>query len=213
MDAHQFDALTRTLGDRLSRRGLGRLVGGLALGGGIATRWPAPADAKKKRKKKRKKKDRNDCDGGCGIGTCCDGRCANTPTDRNNCGACGNRCQPGQYCFNSQCVPCESPMESCPADGIDRCVNTMTDRDNCGQCGNICPRDSNPQRNYVCQGGQCVCTGTVCANGRCCPDGFNVCVAGGAGCCPNNYHSCGNGECCPDGYTCGGNCGFPCCQV
>jgi hypothetical protein len=180
--------------------------------GGVAARGIPDAEAKKKRKKKKKKK--KGCEGGCRNGTCCDGRCANTPTDRNNCGECGIQCVPGQYCFNSQCQPCESPQSVCTSDGIDRCVNLQTDRNNCGFCGNVCPKSpTSPLRDFICQSGECVCTGTICANQRCCPAGFSVCVDGGAGCCPDNQHSCGNGECCPNGYTCGGTCGQGCCAL
>jgi hypothetical protein len=203
MDAHRFDALSRALGDRLSRRGLGRLFGGLAMANGVMAHGLHDAQAKKKRRKKKKKK--KDCDGGCRIGTCCDGKCANTPTDGNNCGACGNVCVPGQYCQNSQCKPCESPNSVCRNDGHDRCFNLQTDHDNCGACGNICTDRE------ACRNGQCVCSGVNCSDGTCCPSGYEVCIGNGIGCCPNNSHYCGNGRCCPNGFTCGGSCGGECC--
>jgi hypothetical protein len=206
MDAHRFDAFARALGTDSSRRALGRFLGGLALGGGIVASAAERAAARKKNKKKRKnKKKKKDCPGGCSIGTCCDGKCANTPTDGSNCGACGNVCVPGQYCQNSQCKPCESPNSVCRNDGHDRCFNLQTDHDNCGACGNICTNREE------CRNGQCVCSGVNCSDGTCCPAGFEVCIGNGIGCCPNNSHYCGNGRCCPDGFTCGGSCGGECC--
>jgi hypothetical protein len=222
MDAHRFDALTRSLGAGASRRGLGRILGGLALSGGIAAHGSERADAKKKRKHKKKKNKKKDCSKHCSAGLCCDGECVSVLTDRHNCGACAEACPADkscictekETCLNGKCEPCADPRKICKVSGEERCVDLQTDRNNCGFCGNICPKSpSNPLRDFVCQGGECVCTGTVCANGRCCPAGFRVCVEGGAGCCPDNYHSCGNDRCCPDGYTCGGTCGQECCAV
>jgi hypothetical protein len=205
MDAHRFDAFARALGAGSSRRALGRFLGGLALGGGIAVSVAERAAAKKKNKKKKKKKKKKDCPGGCPIGTCCDGKCANTPTDRNNCGACGNACGAAQYCSNAQCKPCETPRALCFVAGIEHCVDTMTDHDNCSACGVSC------SDREVCRNGRCVCSGVNCPDGTCCPSGFEVCIGNGIGCCPNNSHYCGNGRCCPNGFTCGGSCGGECC--
>lgn len=214
MDAHRFDSLARALGAGSSRRGLARVFGGLALGGGIVAHGAERAEAKKKKNKNKKKdkKKQKKCQKHCQSSICCDGTCVDVITDRNNCGACGNVCGAGQYCFNTQCTPCENPLALCTIAGQEQCVNLQTDRDNCGSCGNLCPRSpTEPRRDFYCEAGQCKCSGVVCANGTCCPSDFNVCVAGGAGCCPTNYHSCNDGRCCPNGFTCGGNCGSECC--
>ena len=40
----------------------------------------------------------------CGPGTKpCSGTCANLQVDPNNCGACGNKCKPGQVCNSGKC--------------------------------------------------------------------------------------------------------------
>ena len=207
MDAHRVDAFTRALGVGSSRRGLARILGGLALAGGIVGHSAKPAAGKKKKKNNdKKKKPCKNC-----HGECCDGKCVNTPTDHNNCGACGNVCVPGQYCANGTCTPCESPMSVCTVAGVDYCANLQTDTQNCGTCGNACPKDrkNNPQRDLVCQAGACICTGTTCPSGRCCPAGFSC--NRDDGCCPEGGDYCGNGRCCPSGFTCGGTCGQECC--
>jgi hypothetical protein len=151
------------------------------------------------------------------------GRCVSAVTDRHNCGGCGSSyskekgsciCTEKETYINGSCEPCQDPRSICVVFGEERCVDLQTDRDNCGFCSNICPKSpTNRLRDFVCQGGQCVCTGTKCTNGLCCPAGYNVCVGNGAGCCPNDYHSCGNDRCCPDGFACGGNCGNECCAI
>lgn len=207
MDAQRFDAFARSIGAASSRRQLGLVMGGLSIASALAVLPFERAGSKKKKKKKRK-----DCARHCSAGICCDGKCVSVLTDRTNCGRCGNVCGAAQYCLNGQCMPCDEPMAICSSIGIDRCINVKTDRENCGACNVPCAKDSRePKRDLVCQNGQCVCTGTTCANGRCCPADYNVCVDGGNGCCPTNFHSCGNGECCPNGYTCGGSCGQGCC--
>jgi hypothetical protein len=131
-------------------------------------------------------------------------------TDPTNCGACGNQCAAGQYCSNAQCLPCESPLALCTIAGQQQCVDLQTDRTSCGSCGLLCYTDPRtPERNFVCQAGQCICTGTTCPSGRCCPAGFSC--NRDDGCCPEGGDYCGNGRCCPSGFTCGGNCGQECC--
>jgi hypothetical protein len=42
---------------------------------------------------------------GCGLGLmCCDTRCSDLATDSQNCGACGNACQDGQFCGRAACA-------------------------------------------------------------------------------------------------------------
>ena len=148
-----------------------------------------------------------------GSEACCLAECVDLQTDAKNCGECGKACSATEFCRNGQCVPCAAPTALCTVGGQQTCVDARSDADNCGACGRQCPKDPvTPARNFVCQGGECVCTGVVCDNGRCCPAGFTVCLLGGAGCCPDGYtEDCGNGRCCPEGFQCGGTCGEECC--
>lgn len=216
MDGSAFDQLARSLTNQRSRRGLGQMLGGLAVGGPLVALGAAEAGAKKKKKKKKKKdKDKDGCKQNCGGGTlCCGESCVDVTRDRNNCGACGTQCLTGQYCINATCVPCEDPYALCTSLGVERCVDLRSDPKNCGSCEFPCSVDpTTPARNFICENKLCICTGNICADGRCCPSGFSICNAGG-GCCPDGFPTfCpGNGKCCPAGYTCGGNCGQDCCQ-
>jgi hypothetical protein len=215
MDAHRFDALTRSLGTGASRRGLGKYLGGLALAGGAGAHGFADAVAKKKHHKKKKKKDKKGCPQHCSAGLCCDGACVSVLTDRHNCGGCGSSCAKAQgkscictekeTCLNGNCEPCAEPRKICVGSAGDQCVDLQTDHDHCGFCGNICGDRE------ACRNGQCVCSGVNCSDGTCCPAGYEVCIGNGIGCCPNNSHYCGNARCCPNGFTCGGSCGGECC--
>jgi hypothetical protein len=125
MDPELFDTLTRGLATGTSRRqalktiiiSLGGIIGlgavGTAFGasrchrngtgcdtssqccsgycdsGGKCTCPPAPACS-------------DSCP--CSSGSCCNGTCTNTLTDRNNCGSCGHTCASGQHCQNGRCV-------------------------------------------------------------------------------------------------------------
>ena len=61
--------------------------------------------------------------------------CANTRTDRLNCGACNNQCPPGHACESGVCrVSCPPGQTVCGA----TCHDLLGDRRNCGACGNSC---------------------------------------------------------------------------
>lgn len=220
MDADRFDMLLRTLARSSPRRSIAGALASLLLAGKFNGHQylAASANKKKKRKKKKKKdkdKDKNDCDPRCSGGTlCCNGRCVSVLTDRENCGECGKACGVSEICRNAQCAPCDDPFALCTVAGTQQCVNVKTDRNHCGSCGTICPKDpTTPARDLVCEGGQCVCTGNTCNNGRCCPLNFAVCVGDGGACCPTDFPvPCNNGICCPAGFSCGGSCGQNCCQ-
>jgi hypothetical protein len=113
-------------------------------------------------------------------------------------------------------LDCTRPRILCPTPDGPACVDLRKHPLHCGQCGVACPKDPVIEtRDFECQGGNCVCTGVVCPNGRCCPADYASCIGNGEGCCPTNYYGCPNAQpvdCCPNGYTCGGNCGQPCCS-
>jgi len=84
----------------------------------------------------------------------CDGSCATTPSDANNCGACGTQCEADEVCALSECIAdCPSGYTECGAG----CHDLDYDSSNCGGCGNLC--DEGEQ----CGGGECV---TACENGE-----------------------------------------------
>ncbi len=97
---------------------------------------------------------------------CCGTSCVNTSGDPQNCGSCGNACDPGATCENGQCT-CADNQTRCD----DHCVDTQTDHNNCGDCGHACGECQ------TCSGGQCVdkvcAEGTICCKGNCVPLCFN----------------------------------------
>ncbi len=137
----------------------------------------------------------------------CDGKCADTLTDVNNCGKCGSVCELGDTCVEGKCS-CSTGVFC--ASG---CVDLKTNADNCNACGAPCDYGA------VCDNGGCGCPGTTtschCADYD----------AGAPGCqdsCadldtdPKNCGMCGracaDSEACKDGVcqcagtTCGGVC-------
>jgi len=118
------------------------------------------------------------CNGG-PNGTCCPGvdHCVSIRTDAANCGACGNRCTPGETCENNECIcdrdpGCDSGTQvCCPGIG---CTSVLTDEGNCGPttsldaCGNTC------DLGFTCVDGQCGCD-PACNPGEECVGGVCVC--------------------------------------
>ena len=110
----------------------------------------------------------------------CEDACVNLAEDRDNCGRCGNVCDPSLRCVGGSCA-CPSGLQRC--DGA--CVNTFEDPNNCGSCG------------IVCEAGQ------ACVSGRCdCPSNLTPCAGGCADLQrdPRNCNACGFR--CPDGADC-----------
>jgi len=110
--------------------------------------------------------------------------CANTQTDRDNCGACGMACTVGQSCVAGMCTTV-CPVGATNCGGI--CRDTQTDNANCGTCGTACP------------------AGTLCSAGTCavsCGSGTTNC----AGTCRDTQTdnaNCGTcGTACPAGQLC-----------
>lgn len=87
----------------------------------------------------------------------CNGTCANTLVDSNNCGSCGTVCSGATpHCSAGSCVAL-CPTGSTLCNGI--CVNTSTDNANCGSCNNACSVPA------FCGSGGCniVCSGNTVA--------------------------------------------------
>jgi len=112
---NSFDQLAKGLASgTVSRRKALRLMGAALVGGALASipaiAWtkPKPAGTCKKDKECPSPED-----------LCCNGVCTNVVFDRNNCGACGNRCEAGEGCCGQSCVPLNTPQ-------------------NCGDCRNSC---------------------------------------------------------------------------
>lgn len=87
--------------------------------------------------------------------------------DPENCGACGNKCAPGQACVFGTCG-CPSGLTACgPGQCSDaQCADTKTDFFNCGTCGNVCnvrppDLDLKEHMDWGCAEGSC---GVVCAS-------------------------------------------------
>ena len=59
---------------------------------------------------------------------CCNGVCTNVVFDRNNCGACGNRCGAGEDCCGETCVPLDTEQNcgccGCGCLQTEQCVQT-----------------------------------------------------------------------------------------
>lgn len=65
--------------------------------------------------------------------TMCSGMCADTKTDANHCGKCGNACPAGAMCVQGSCQ-CAMMQSICNK----ACVDLKTDVGNCGKCGTAC---------------------------------------------------------------------------
>lgn len=103
---------------------------------------------------------RKDCNGDLSLGCdSSDGCEVDISTDPENCGACGNKCAPGQYCrqyggkYQCVCGPGETACGDLAGSGDISCVDVSSDTANCGACGHACP--TLPNAKAVCQSGIC----------------------------------------------------------
>ena len=144
------------------------------------------------------------CSGGGGADGGAARFCANTRTDRENCGACGIACVAGQICTAGVCVTsCGAGTSACGA----LCRDLQADRGNCGACNNACAPGQECVRGACqasCGAGTTECTG-VCRDLQTdrlnCGICGNPCTAGqvcSVGAC---VASCGAGL-----ANCGGSC-------
>ncbi|MBL8679580.1 MAG: hypothetical protein JNK05_10460 [Myxococcales bacterium] len=71
----------------------------------------------------------------------CGGTCVDRLSDDNNCGACGNRCAAGSFCYIGLCFCSCTPPLICCSDSCSRtrtCADTQTDARHCGGCYRRC---------------------------------------------------------------------------
>jgi hypothetical protein len=96
----------------------------------------------------------------------CGAACADYQTDAENCGSCGNACDPSRACVGGQCA-CPTGYTDC--DG--QCVDPQIDSQNCGGCGKPC---SGP-----CVGGSCqasTCTSGAAHQEESCTEGASITI-------------------------------------
>jgi len=143
-----------------------------------------------------------DCDGLPGPPQCE----VNPNTDENNCGSCGNVCDPGEFCETGVCR-CGSTGPDCTASqtccGVE-CVDIQTDNDHCGACNVQC------DPNEICTSGSCSCGGTgpdcnpllneICCDQNCFNSQTSVLHCGDCGTQCDLNEQCINGSC-----DCGGS--------
>jgi len=145
----------------------------------------------------------DDTESGCPPGQkMCGNECVDLSKDRYNCGACGNTCLTGEFCFGGDCMPCS---DEC-TEGEKRCApgsNNMyqvcgdPDNDTCKEwmTSQPCP------------------TGQVCEEGECVADCVDECSLGQRECYGAGWRQCGDwdtDDClewstvtdCPTGQTC-----------
>lgn len=109
------------------------------------------------------------CAAGCSFVEC-PGGCVDTTRDELNCGACGNRCDPGEDCIEGACR-CGTTGPDCDGTATStccgtECVDTNGDNAHCGGCREACPAMTTCRdQRCECGGmGDCrrTCTGLVC---------------------------------------------------
>lgn len=135
---------------------------------------------------------------------------ANTQTDINNCGSCGNVCNSANAivaCNNGNCqiISCSPNFRDCNFDPSDGCeTNILTSTTNCGACGLACNINNGT--------GACVAGSCTIAS---CNSGFDNCNGSVADGCETNLQT-SNIHCgacnrpCPGGQSCqNGSCVAP----
>ena len=87
---------------------------------------------RKRRRRRRRNRRKHRCKGGT---TRCNGACVDTNTDPNNCGGCGDECDPGEVCRQGECAcdVCEDDSE-CPFTSILAAVDAANPGDTIAIC-------------------------------------------------------------------------------
>lgn len=182
MDGSRFDTLTRSLAEPRSRRGVNRLLGGLAMGGPFTLLGVHEGAAKKKkvtlchqgqtisvsRKAKKKHLKHGDTLGACPT---CVPTCNGATCGSDGCGGTCS-CPSGQTCLvNGSCaLPC---TVTCGEGPQPVCTHTCP-----ASCGNCSEPDTDEQRHCILPAGSAVpcdtrqsCTSTSeCSRGEQCLD-------------------------------------------
>lgn len=140
--------------------------------------------------------DEGDCEWECDDGgkTACEDAqvCADTETDPDHCGGCGDSCGENEICNGGNCQ-CQDGFTNCN----ESCVDTDDDPDHCGDCNVGCSGD-----NDLCVDGDCVeCGGdSDCGDDEFC-DGENKCTCEELICddddCGTISNACSTEECGP----------------
>jgi hypothetical protein len=190
MDGGRFDAMTRALAARPSRRGLLGGLGGLAAGllvrqSGAVTCGPDQINRRGVcvcKTTGRPPGGNGFCPCGSGL-TRCGTACVNLTRDVNHCGACDAVCPTGAnvadlVCRQGLCriTGCAAGWADCDGQAETGCEKALGTETDCGACGDAC---ADPE---TCGGGEldgvCGCTddGTACL-GRVCGPATNNCGA------------------------------------
>lgn len=152
-------------------------------------------------------------------------RCVNATDDDENCGACGNACDPNGDgdagvphdtfyfgCYSGQCghLKCMPTLANCDGDKSNGCETSVLTAENCGGCGVACAPgqdcrlDDYGSPQCMCPAGETFCP-TWCFDGICSGACFNLasdrnhCGACGSSCAPsgsiNSIGTCTYGMC------------------
>jgi hypothetical protein len=129
----------------------------------------------------------------------CGAGCVDVLTNIDNCGACGDGCNPAsESCVAGRCE-CTSGGTTCAGAG---CVDLSHDPNNCGTCGNTCgDREACIANNCVCRPGLTDCGGT-CVDLQSDPNHCGACSGGTAVC--TGTQQCSAGMCGASGGGCSG---------